>query len=452
MATDLGDPSEPTVRLLSMAVGNRANYLVGGRPVVRGVHFAGAVREWVTSEHPHVFRTPSVRFEQCRMDSGLAIDETIGNYAGTIELTQCRIYGQAQISSENFTVDSCQFSGAGLLVKVDGSGEIRDNLVEDAPDIGINSLHGGFDAYVHRNLVCRAGEGIVGAYVDSNVVINCRAGGIRSGLPDGQFGANASIRNNRVTGCGGIGIDAEGRHITVEGNVVGRCGGHGVRATGGYCQLSSNTIYRNGGSGIRVDGGFTVGCAKNISAANGAFGVEWAADLTPSLECNDWFANASGATSGVLNDSTDLSIDPLFCNMGADSVGLANDSPLLNAPGCGLIGALGEGCVDLATGTLTPGRPKEQPEHLGLALLPPMPNPARLGARIAYTLPCEMKVRMTVIDVTGRVVGVLADDSQGAGRHEIVWGGPASAARAGVYFVRLEAGGGRFLQRVLIVP
>lgn len=98
-----------------------------------------------------------------------------------------------------------------------------------------------------------------------------------------------------------------------------------------------------------------------------------------------------------------------------------------------------------------PGGPHVEVELLALALLPPAPNPARMGARITYILPAETVIRLAVLDVQGRVVDVVAYGIQAPGRHEVVWGN-GGRVRAGVYFVRLEAGGRRFVQRALIIP
>src|SRR5262249_40526862 len=61
------------------------------------------------------------------------------------------------------------------------------------------------------------------------------------------------------------------------------------------------------------------------------------------------FGNRLGATSGVAADSTDLSVDPLFCNVDSADVRLDTASPLVGRAGCGQIGALGVGCGVTAT-------------------------------------------------------------------------------------------------------
>ena len=82
-------------------------------------------------------------------------------------------------------------------------------------------------------------------------------------------------------------------------------------------------------------------------------------------------------------------------------------------------------------------------EPLAFGLAGVAPNPAISGARIGYTLPRSSHVRLAIADVQGRTVAVLVDGAQPAGRYSARWevSGPRGAVAAGVYFVRIEAGG-----------
>ncbi len=83
------------------------------------------------------------------------------------------------------------------------------------------------------------------------------------------------------------------------------------------------------------------------------------------------------------------------------------------------------------------------------------PNPLRSQSQLGFDLPAASRVRLSIHDVAGRVVsrhdfGVLA-----AGHHERLWSAVDDGARpltAGVYFLRLEAGGERAVQKVLVIP
>jgi hypothetical protein len=70
------------------------------------------------------------------------------------------------------------------------------------------------------------------------------------------------------------------------------------------------------------------------------------------------------------------------------------------------------------------------------------PNPFNPETRITYALPVRSQVRLTVYNMLGQQVARLADELQGAGRHQAVWNGRTSSgnvASSGVYIYRLEA-------------
>ncbi|HTO92519.1 MAG TPA: T9SS type A sorting domain-containing protein [Candidatus Sulfotelmatobacter sp.] len=75
------------------------------------------------------------------------------------------------------------------------------------------------------------------------------------------------------------------------------------------------------------------------------------------------------------------------------------------------------------------------------------PQPVRGAAHIRFELPREASIRLTVLDVQGRVIEVLADGSAGAGVHEVAWAG--TRLPSGLYFLRLKAPGHTFVQRVV---
>ncbi len=82
------------------------------------------------------------------------------------------------------------------------------------------------------------------------------------------------------------------------------------------------------------------------------------------------------------------------------------------------------------------------------------PNPSRLETTISYALERSVPVRLTVHDVSGRIVATLVDGPAIAGEHTAVWDGrDRSGARAasGVYFARLEAGGSTSSERIVLI-
>jgi hypothetical protein len=83
-----------------------------------------------------------------------------------------------------------------------------------------------------------------------------------------------------------------------------------------------------------------------------------------------------------------------------------------------------------------------------------VPNPARGPIALRFALPAPAWIEVTLYDVAGRVVRVLAEGARPAGGQDIRWDGTDSAgaeAAPGVYFARLEAGGHTVLQKVTLV-
>ncbi len=95
-------------------------------------------------------------------------------------------------------------------------------------------------------------------------------------------------------------------------------------------------------------------------------------------------------------------------------------------------------CVGvLAKSPREPGLPSLSSSG-GVVLQPAVPNPFNPVTRIHYILPNEAYVRLTVYDVTGKVVDHLVAHVQPAGEHVAAW--DAGTYPSGIYFYRLEVG------------
>jgi hypothetical protein len=81
------------------------------------------------------------------------------------------------------------------------------------------------------------------------------------------------------------------------------------------------------------------------------------------------------------------------------------------------------------------------------ALYQSRPNPARGSATIAFDLPEDAEVTLTVYDLTGRKVTTLVDETLAVGSHERTVAGLAS----GVYVYRLDAGRFSAAKKMVIV-
>lgn len=161
------------------------------------------------------------------------------------------------------------------------------------------------------------------------------------------------------------------------------------------------------------------------------------------LDCNDFWQNQNGdfATfaASVSHGPNDFSMDPQFCNPLSGNLSLASGSPCLpeNNPTCGLVGALGMGCAEVA-GVDDLNRPGAR-EILGVI--------ARRGEDVQFLIDAEEAVaakeaNLQIFDLQGRAIRRL-DASTGLRTGGIRWdrrNDSGSLVPTGVYFARLDAG------------
>jgi hypothetical protein len=87
------------------------------------------------------------------------------------------------------------------------------------------------------------------------------------------------------------------------------------------------------------------------------------------------------------------------------------------------------------------------------AILSVAPNPFGVAGEIRFALPRAGAVRLAAFDLAGREVAVLADRAFEAGVARVGWAGTAAGGRRvapGVYFLRLQSGGGAASWKVLV--
>jgi flagellar hook assembly protein FlgD len=69
-------------------------------------------------------------------------------------------------------------------------------------------------------------------------------------------------------------------------------------------------------------------------------------------------------------------------------------------------------------------------------------------------MPHPGRVRLTIVDVTGRLVRTVTEETRGAGDHQDRWDGRDERGRevpSGVYFSVLETGGESYRRRLVLV-
>lgn len=99
---------------------------------------------------------------------------------------------------------------------------------------------------------------------------------------------------------------------------------------------------------------------------------------------------------------------------------------------------------DLRTSGTTTAVWESGPASEGLRFGSIYPNPSRSQSTVQYVLPKAGHTRVSIHDLLGRRVAVLADRLEEAGSHSATWEGRDARGRAvpaGVYWALLESGG-----------
>jgi len=252
-------------------------------------------------------------------------------------------------SVEGTSIEHCVFRGGGLELTGTPRGRVAFNRIENSY-VGLTIQDS--DMTVESNTIvgCETGMFVWGDRTDvfDNNISRCGIG-VYAGL-----GGDVHIMGNRIVRSRDQGLLTDGvLHLLVDHNVVLDCGGAGMQIGYTYFDVTvrNNTVVGNGGSGITVNQQPLYGSIleRNIGCGNLGWGLKVTPGAVVDLGCNDWFGNALGSVSGVSAGSSDLSVDPLFCDVDGADVRLASASPLLGVSGCGQIGALGVGCGETAT-------------------------------------------------------------------------------------------------------
>jgi hypothetical protein len=450
---------------------------------VRGLHFTGLV-----SQTNAYTRYGSTTLEGCKLDGGFTTYGSSG-VEDAIRIRSCVITGDVYLYAyHNDFSGNMVWKGSVDVHSNGGNGALaRNNLVIGPSAVGIASTSPDVAGSVTDNIVLgtTTGYSIVTGTVSTNAAIECGTGYANSGTGGSRtFSGNSALKcgiginltatmgvnaisansidssstygihtapgvvstctSNGVRNSGSHGIWMEGdgdptsnsvlssggngirAHDRAERNTVGRSVQHGIVAA----EARHNTVYLSSGAGYYINGAAPDTISNNIGYGNASYGIIWAGTGTPRLACNDWYANSLGSTSGVSMGATDLSADPLFCDLATNYVYLRTTSPCANPAGCGQIGSRVVAC-----GAAVDAPPLGE-ETVRFSVVP---NPSQRDVEMHWAR-SNVPSRIEVYDLTGalRFRSELPGETT-----QFRWAGEDGAHRAlpgGVYFVRRTAG------------
>jgi hypothetical protein len=373
-------------------------------------------------EHDAVLKTngPCV-IDRCELDNqlvpigancslSLTKTEFKGNGAGFAVNTQGSDIRAATVRDN--IVNGCL---SGITLSTTLGVEMSGNLVTGCVGEGLHAR--GSDVRIERNTIERCGSGLV---ADAQV--------------------RGTIVGNTVARCSGPGMTvAVTQDGTITGNVVWGNAGDGIslfaNPVGDSLTVRNNTSAFNGGAGFvswcHAGAGARFELSGNIGMGNHGYGMQWGFPDVSLTGCNDWFGNTPGDVQGRPPSTADIALFANFCSVAASDFHLSANSPLVNWPGCGLIGALGVGC-SATTDVETPPGAAFRLDRVG-------PSPTSGPVRIEFELAQEAEIQLEIFDVQGRLAASLARGVWPAGRHVVEW----SRAGPGIYAVRYRHPGGQ---------
>jgi hypothetical protein len=219
-------------------------------------------------------------------------------------------------------------------------------------------------------------------------------------------------------------------------------------------ELSSSVVYANDDVGVHIDAGSAPGLHHNDVYGNqdGAFGG-------PALPPDVGVIVQQNGNGDPCDARFNILLDPGFVDAGTRDFHLTSTSPCIDAgdPDAaldpdGTIADIGAFYYDQGMTAIGDGAPGGAVTAL---LAGNRPEPFRAQTMIRYHLDRPATVRLTVHDVTGRVVRELLHETrQRRGDHRIAFDGRDQSGRrlgSGVYFYRLDAGDRDATGRLTIV-
>jgi M6 family metalloprotease-like protein len=174
----------------------------------------------------------------------------------------------------------------------------------------------------------------------------------------------------------------------------------------------------------------------NVSGGNGAKNQtspdELLVDTTLANPSFIWNSKTGTSYGGVWYENTSTGAKVVFWSFGFEAI---NDSSAgANSKAQALNAVLNylDGVTDVPVYTFDAGTPKQY------ALQTNYPNPFNPVTIIAYSLPTESNVTLTVYDMIGKEVATLVNGKQTAGDYSVAF--DASRLSSGVYMYRLQSG------------
>ncbi len=259
-------------------------------------------------------------------------------------------------------------------------------------------------------------------------------------LVDVSLCVKAAIRHGIRFGCGGSVFEGVTSVASAEISIV-QGTSPALVARGGYSERWNCFD----GHSVTETGLFAAGAGETtLTAAQVPVGsvMTVSASLTCATSEQSFFGQDAGRIEMAVVFGYSASGDVRLVSLGSGT----ELSPLSN---CSLANL--DHWLPPATGTVSVESAIDGPRAV---LLPPTPQPARGATRLAFSIPRDGPVELTVCDVGGACVARVTSGWRRAGRHELTWEPRDRRDRAlapGHYWLRLVTPEGRTTRSLLVV-
>ena len=77
------------------------------------------------------------------------------------------------------------------------------------------------------------------------------------------------------------------------------------------------------------------------------------------------------------------------------------------------------------------------------------PNPFNSSTTIIFTVPEQIKVKITIYDILGQEIAIITDNHYHAGNHKLQYS--ANELKSGMYFYKIEAGSFIDMKKLIVL-
>ena len=181
------------------------------------------------------------------------------------------------------------------------------------------------------------------------------------------------------------------------------------------------------------------------------FGIRWTASDSTGVTRVDLLLSRDAGVTYPEVLAADLPNDGLYTwTVTPPAAAAAMVQVRAHDPGCNVGGDVSDAAFEIAdhVSGVDGGAPVTT-----FALGAVRPNPSSGAVQFGYQLPRAADARLSIIDVQGREIALIAGGTVAMGRHMATWTGATAGGQAarGLYFVRFSAGGKVFTRRFALI-